>query len=78
MDDVKDVFDLYMMDRFYKPDYIKAVECAREKMFFEVGDLIYRLKTFPNILLKDIKLIQKDFLDDFSLQEIIDKIKEVE
>ncbi len=77
-DNAKDVFDLYMIDRFYNPDYKKAIECAREKMFFEVGDLIYRLKTFPNILLKDIKLIQKDFLDDFSLQNIIDKIKEVE
>ena len=78
MDDIKDVFDLYMIDRFYNPDYKKVIECAREKMFFEVGDMIYRLKTFPNVLLKDIKLIQKDFLNDFSLQEIIDKIKEVE
>jgi len=77
-DNAKDVFDLYMIDKFYKPDYKKAIKCAKEKMFFELGDLIYRLKTFPNILLKDIKLIQKNFLDDFNLQKIIDKIKEVE
>lgn len=77
-DNVKDIFDLYMIDRFYNLDYKKAIECAREKMFFEIGDLIYRLKTFPSVLLKDIKLIQKDFLRDFSLRKIIDKIKEVE
>ncbi len=77
-DNAKDIFDLYMIDKFYNPDYKKAIECAREKMFFEVGDLIYRLKTFPSVLLKDIKLIEKDFLGDFSLQKIINKIKEVE
>lgn len=77
-DNAKDIFDLYMIDKFYNPDYKKAIECAREKMFFEVGDLIYRLKTFPNTMLNDIKLIEKDFLGDFSLQKIINKIKEVE
>ncbi len=77
-DNAKDIFDLYMIDTFYAPDYKEAIKCAKEKMFFEIGDLIYRLKTFPNALLSDIHLIERDFLKSFSLESIIDTIKEIE
>ena len=77
-DNAKDIFDVYMIDKYYDPDYKRAYECAREKMFFEIGDLVYRLKTFPKEMLSEIRLIQKDFLDDFTLEQIINKIKEVE
>ncbi len=77
-DNAKDVFDLYMIDRFYDPDYSKVLKCAKEKMFFEIGDLIYRLNTFPLTLLNEIVLIEKDFLKDFDLKHIIEKIKEIE
>ena len=63
----KDIFDLYMIDRFYNPDYTEAFKCAKEKMFFEIGDLICRLKMFPPVLLIEIHLMEKEFLDDFDL-----------
>ncbi len=75
-DDPKDIFDLYLIDKFYKIDYVKTVNCAKEKMMLNIEDLIIRLKTFPTKWLNEINLIDREFLKEFELKQIMNKIRE--
>ena len=64
-DEEKDVFDIYMICKFYNFDWNYILEIAHKKAFFALEDLIVRLKTFPIELLDTINLIDKEFLKNF-------------
>lgn len=64
-DNPKDIFDLYLIYKFYPIDWQKILEVAHEKNFFTDDDLIIRLKSFPSHLLKELKLIDPNFLNNF-------------
>lgn len=77
-DEPKDIFDIYTIAFFEQIDWSKALKLAKTKMSFQKEDLLYRLDTFPKSILKKIKLIDNEFLNDFDAiyEEIISKIKE--
>ncbi len=64
-DSAKDIFDIYLIDKFYNYDYKEILNVAHDKAEFSNDDLIIRLKTFPVSLLKNIFLVDLSFLDDF-------------
>jgi len=66
-DEAKDVFDLYLIDRYFKPNHKNIVECAKEKAIFNIEDLIYRLKTFPKSWIKKLNLVDKKYVNEFNL-----------
>jgi len=77
-DNPKDIFDIYLIDKYNDINYQKMIKVAQEKMHFSKDDLIVRLKSFPLYLLSNIKLIDENFLNDFKkeYEEIITKIEE--
>jgi len=77
-DNPKDVFDIYLIYKFYDFDWKHILEIAHKKSVFASEDLLTRLKTFPISLLKNINLIDNSFLDDFVEEYplIINEIKE--
>jgi len=76
-DNPKDIFDIYLIDKFYKYNMKIILDIAHQKASFNNDDLIIRLKSFPMNLLKSINLKDKNFLDDFELDfnTIIHKIE---
>ena len=78
-DNPKDIFDIYLIHKFYKFDWKDILEAAHQKAGFSDEELIIRLKSFPKELLKEIKIVDKTFLDDFNtgFPEIIDSIIEL-
>ncbi len=64
-DSAKDIFDIYLIDKFYNYDYKEILSVAHDKAEFSNDDLIIRLKTFPISLLKNISLVDLSFLDNF-------------
>jgi len=64
-DNPKDIFDIYLISLNINFLWKEILSKAKEKMFFEKEYLIYRLKEFPKILFKQIKLVDLTFLDDF-------------
>ncbi len=77
-DNPKDIFDIYLIDKYNDINYQEMIKVAQEKMHFSKDDLIVRLKSFPLYLLSSIKLIDENFLNDFKkeYEEIITKIEE--
>ena len=77
-DNPKDIFDIYLIYKYYDFDWNNILEIAHKKAGFASEDLITRLKTFPISLLKNINLIESDFLNDFNEEYllIINEIKE--
>jgi len=77
-DNPKDIFDIYLIDKYNDINYQEMIKIAQEKMHFSKDDLIVRLKSFPLYLLSNIKLIDENFLNDFKkeYEEIITKIEE--
>jgi predicted nucleotidyltransferase component of viral defense system len=65
-DNPKDIFDIYLIDQFHAVDWKKMVDAAHEKMVFSEDDLTVRLRSFPHRLLDQIRLIDEEFLADFS------------
>ncbi len=76
-DDPKDIFDIYLIAKFYTFSWKDILESAHKKAYFSDEEFIIRLKTFPPELLKKIKLIDRHFLDNFNkeFKKIIDKIE---
>lgn len=66
-DNPKDIFDIYLICKKYSFDWNDILKSAHDKSQFEHSDLIVRLKTFPPILLKEINIIDKEFLNDFEI-----------
>ncbi|MGB5791628.1 nucleotidyl transferase AbiEii/AbiGii toxin family protein [Poseidonibacter sp.] len=77
-DNPKDIFDIYLISKFYKFNWKDILASAHQKAGFSDEELIIRLKSFPKELLKEIKIIDNNFLDDFDIDfyEIVDKIIE--
>ncbi len=79
-DNPKDVFDICLISKYYRFDWKEILESAHQKAGFGDEELIVRLKSFPKHLLKQINLIDNDFLQDFDrqfetiIEEITDKI----
>ena len=76
-DSAKDIFDIFLIDKFYDVDYKKILEVAHEKAYFSDDALIIRLKTFPLRLLQNISLVDKGFLDNFDVgyKALVEKIE---
>ena len=64
-DNVKDIFDIYMICKFYTFDWKEILKSAHEKSFFAHEDLIIRLKSFPMELINNVNLIDSEFLNNF-------------
>ncbi len=67
-DNPKDIFDIYLISKYYSFNWKDILDSAHQKSGFGDEDLIVRLKSFPKQLLKSINLIDKTFLDDFQEQ----------
>jgi len=78
-DNAKDIFDIFLIDYFNDFDFLEILEVAHEKAGFKNDDLIIRLKTFPQSLLKNISLVDKLFLNEFEnrYEMIIKKIESI-
>ena len=77
-DDPKDIFDIYLIARFYSFDWRTIIDSSKKKSSFNLEDLIVRMESFPPELLSRIKLIDVAFLDTFKTDFaiIIDEIIE--
>lgn len=64
-DNPKDVFDIFLIYKMHTFSWKEILGAAHKKAYFSDDDLIIRLKTFPRNLLKNIKLLDKEFLNDF-------------
>ena len=75
-DDPKDIFDIYLISKYYSFSWNNILDAAHKKAVFSDEELIVRLKTFPQELFKNIKIIDTKFLDDFDIYfpKIIDEI----
>lgn len=77
-DNPKDIFDIYLIWKFYDFSWEEILNAAHNKAGFLDEELLIRLVSFPKELLSSIKLIDKTFLDNFDedFQKIIKEIKE--
>ena len=64
-DNPKDIFDIYLICRFYDFDWKEILEAAQNKASFMYEDLIVRLKSFPFSLLETMRIVDNKFLDNF-------------
>ena len=64
-DDEKDIFDLYLIWKYYNFDWNEILNTAHGKSVFAHEDLIIRLKSFPVKLLDNINIIDQKFLSNF-------------
>ncbi len=64
-DNPKDIFDIYLICKFYAFDWKVILDASLEKASYSHDELIVRLKSFPSSLLENINLIDKAFLDNF-------------
>jgi len=78
-DNSKDIFDIYLIWKFYSFDWSDILASAHQKAGFRDEELIVRLKSFPKELLQEIKIIDETFLDDFDtdFKKIIDEIDRI-
>ncbi len=78
-DNPKDIFDLYLLDKFNNFDFKELLDFAHKKAGFSNDDFIIRLKTFPLSLLDNIILRDASFLKDFKNQyfELIEKFEKI-
>jgi len=75
-DNPKDIFDIYLIHKYYSIDWKEILDSAQDKSVFSIDDLIVRLRSFPHRLLKSINLIEDDFLDSFE-DEFLDVIEKI-
>ena len=64
-DNTKDIFDIYLISSFNNFDWKEILKAAHKKASFMDEDLIVRLKSFPILLLKTIRIADAKFLDNF-------------
>jgi predicted nucleotidyltransferase component of viral defense system len=76
-DNPKDIFDIYLINKYYTFNWAEIVNIAHQKADFKNDDLIIRLKSFPIKLLNQINLIDVHFLDNFEIEyyNIIDEME---
>lgn len=75
-DNPKDIFDIYLIWKFYDFKWDEILKSAHQKAGFCDEELIVRLKSFPKELFQEIKIVDEFFLDDFDINfpKIIDEI----
>lgn len=75
-DDPKDIFDIYLIARFYSFNWSEIIQSAKVKSAFNLEELLVRLKSFPRKLLDRINLVDETFLNNFSTEfaTLIDEI----
>lgn len=75
-DNPKDIFDIYLIWKFYEINWDEILDAAHQKARFSNEELIIRLKSFPKELFGKIKIIDDTFLDNFErdFPKIIDEI----
>jgi len=78
-DEPKDIFDIYMISKFYSFDWKDILDASHKKAHFSHEDLIIRLKTFPLKMIESINLIDVKFLESFEQEFplIIEEINEL-
>ena len=78
-DNPKDIFDIYLIYKFYSFEWKEILDAAHEKAGFSNEELIIRLKSFPKELLHEIKIIDRNFLNDFDIEfpKIIYEIEKI-
>ena len=76
-DNPKDIFDIYLINKYYSIDWSEILESAQEKSVFSIDDLIVRLKSFPHRLLGSINMIEENFLDSFQ-EDFSNLMEEIE
>lgn len=64
-DNPKDIFDIYLISKYYSFNWSDIISAAKEKLVFNIEDLVFRLKIFPAELLNKIDLIDTAFLNNF-------------
>ena len=76
-DEAKDVVDIWTIDRFFDFNVKEILDLAKEKMFFNYEEFIYRLKTFPKRLVENIDFVDKQYKDEFleSFDQMCDKFE---
>lgn len=79
-DNPKDIFDICVIAEHCTVDWSQILADTKKKLFFQKEDLLYRLKTFPPVLLTKLKVIDTDYLKNFEkkLSQIITAIQESE
>ena len=75
-DEEKDIFDIYLISKFYDFEWLEILDIAHKKASFSHEDLVVRLKSFPVELIKNINVIDKYFLKNFEkeFKSIIEEI----
>jgi len=78
-DNPKDIFDIYLISKFYTFSWEEILNSAHEKAEFTNEDLIIRLKSFPIHLLERINIIDTNFLNNFEdeFKAIIEDISKI-
>ncbi|MEA1917096.1 MAG: nucleotidyl transferase AbiEii/AbiGii toxin family protein [Campylobacterota bacterium] len=65
-DNPKDIFDIYLISKYYSFLWSDILQSAHNKAGFIDEELVVRLKTFPREMLDSINLIDKIFLINFN------------
>lgn len=78
-DNPKDIFDIYLISKFYTFSWSDILNSAHEKAGFTNEDLVIRLKSFPVNLLEHINIIDINFLNNFEdeFMTIIENISNI-
>ncbi len=71
-DNPKDIFDICLIDQNMEIQWDEILAQAKEKLLFQKEDLLYRLKTFPSLLLNNLNTIDEHFLNN--IKKYIDGI----
>jgi len=66
-DNPKDIFDIYLIAKFHNFIWQNILNFSKKKMVFEEEDFVFKLKIFPESLMKEIKLVDQNFLDNFTI-----------
>lgn len=76
-DNPKDVFDICLISKYYSTSWSDVLEAAHKKASFSNDELLVRLKSFPLGMLKSIKVKDKEFLEEVSIElpKIIEKLE---
>ena len=78
-DNPKDIFDIYLICKFYSFSWPEILSSAHQKAEFKDEELVVRLNSFPVKLLDTVNCIDWSFLNDFQdefpliIEEIVQK-----
>jgi len=63
-DEEKDIYDLFLISKNFDFNWNKIISLAQKKEHFQNNDFIIRLKSFPIVLLDNIKTENSFFIDE--------------